>query len=45
MDDPVLGLEINILSARYLPKVKGDTSGEIIDPFVEIELHGIQKDS
>ena len=28
MDDPVLGLEINILSARYLPKVKGDTSGE-----------------
>ena len=44
MDDPVLSLGFLVLSGQYFPKIKGDHKGDILDPFVEIELFGIEKD-
>lgn len=33
-----------MISARQLPKVSGTTKGEVIDPYVVLEMHGVEPD-
>ena len=44
MDAPVMLLEVEVISAQQIPKPKNSKKGEVIDPFVELQLHGIEKD-
>ncbi len=37
-------LSIHIISASQLPKPGGRLKGEIIDPFVNVQIHGIHSD-
>lgn len=37
-------LSIHVLSASQLPKPGGKLKGEIIDPFVNVHIHGIHSD-
>ena len=41
----VLHLTITVISAYSLPKPSGTTKGEIIDPFVVLQLHGAPQDA
>lgn len=34
-------IAIKVLKANCLPKPRGDTTGEIVDPYVTVELHDI----
>lgn len=43
-NDKVVAVTVAIVSAQQLPKPKGVQSGEIIDPYVEIDLVGPEKD-
>ena len=36
-------VKISILSARCLPKPRGAKTGELIDPYVKVDLHDIRK--
>jgi hypothetical protein len=36
---------IHIISGQQLPKAGGRKSGEIIDPFVTIAIHGVHDDT
>ena len=36
---------INIISAQQLPKPKSSEKGEVIDPYVQLKVHGPQIDS
>ncbi|GMH67817.1 hypothetical protein TL16_g04777, partial [Triparma laevis f. inornata] len=51
--DPVLGpfpasealnFDVEVMSASQLPKPKGATKGEVIDPYVKVEVHGVPND-
>mmetsp|Transcript_3276 Transcript_3276/g.8791 ORF Transcript_3276/g.8791 Transcript_3276/m.8791 type:complete len:829 (+) Transcript_3276:1-2487(+) len=35
-------LKISVLSARCIPKPRGSKKGELIDPYVEIDLHDVR---
>ena len=37
-------LSIHVISASQLPKPGGRLKGEIIDPFVNVQIHGIHSD-
>ncbi|XP_052232765.1 1-phosphatidylinositol 4,5-bisphosphate phosphodiesterase delta-1-like isoform X2 [Dreissena polymorpha] len=38
-------LTIKVLSGFQLPKPKDSKKGEVIDPFIKIEIHGLQRDT
>ncbi|KAL4224544.1 phosphatidylinositol phospholipase C [Mactra antiquata] len=38
-------LTIKVLSGFQLPKPKDSKKGEVIDPFLKVEIHGVQRDS
>ncbi|XP_060600026.1 1-phosphatidylinositol 4,5-bisphosphate phosphodiesterase eta-2-like isoform X4 [Ruditapes philippinarum] len=44
---PCIGkrLIIQVISGFQLPKPKDSKKGEIIDPFLKVEIHGVQRDS
>jgi hypothetical protein len=42
--DEALDFSIEVMSASQLPKPMGATKGEVIDPYVMVELHGIPSD-
>jgi hypothetical protein len=37
-------LEIRIISGQQLPKPKGAKKGEVIDPYVKVEIFGVPAD-
>jgi len=43
--NPVQQLKIRVLSGSCLPKPKGATSGETIDPYVQVMLHDVKNSS
>lgn len=43
MDSPLFNFDIEIISAQGLPK-SGKELGQIVNPFIEIQIHGIEKD-
>ena len=44
MDQPVMLLEVEVISGQQIPKPKNSKKGEVVDPFVELQIHGIEKD-
>ena len=36
---------VEVMSASQLPKPGGSAKGEVIDPYVKVELHGVPSDS
>jgi hypothetical protein len=45
MSSTVKKIDIEIISARQLPKPGGTTKGDVIDPFVTVNIHGLQCDT
>jgi hypothetical protein len=43
--EEALNFDIEVMSASQLPKPKGATKGEVIDPYVKVEVHGVPNDS
>lgn len=41
----VLELTVTVISARCIPKPAGSSKGEIVDPFVVLQLHGAAQDA
>ena len=41
----VLELTVTVISARSIPKPAGSSKGEIVDPFVVLQLHGAAQDA
>ena len=41
---PQFILEVEVISAQKIPKPNREGKGEIIDPFVELQVHGIDQD-
>jgi len=41
---PSLTLDIEIVSGQHIPKPKGAEEGEVIDPYIEIRIHGHNDD-
>ena len=39
-----MNLKIEITSASQLPKPGGSAKGEVIDPYISVELYGLSKD-
>ncbi len=39
---PKIKVKISVLSARCLPKPKGAKTGELIDPYVQVDLHDVR---
>ena len=42
--NPEFILEVEVISGQKIPKPKNETKGEIVDPFVELQVHGIASD-
>ncbi|CAG9316644.1 unnamed protein product [Blepharisma stoltei] len=43
MENPLFTFEVEVISAHGLPK-SGKELGQIVNPYVEIKIHGIEKD-
>ena len=41
---PEFILEVEVISGQKLPKPNKEEKGEVIDPFVELQVHGISQD-
>ena len=38
-------ITITVISGQQLPKPRGEAKGEVIDPYVTVQMHGIQSDA
>lgn len=38
-------LKLTIISGYQIPKPKDTTKGEVIDPFIKVEIHGVRADT
>ena len=45
MDQPIMLLEVEVISGQQIPKPLHQDAKEIVDPSIEIKIHGIEKDN